>query len=84
MIDTCGVDGTGDCFLIERAAPEPDSADLGRYSEGDTVKVVCQVRGDFVTPSATGVGTSWWSQVDGGGYVSQAFTTSKGSLPTCP
>ena len=62
---TCGSSGLGDCFLSLRAAPTPDSQELGRLKEGDPVDIECQVPGAQVSGSAAGSGDVWARTPDG-------------------
>lgn len=73
VMNTCGRDGTGDCFLTERGSPSTSGTSLKRWQEGEQLTVVCQVRGSTVRASATGVSSNVWSRTSTGGYVTNVY-----------
>ena len=73
VVRTCGTPGAGDCRLTERKQPSPDGESIRELSEGTSLTVVCQVTGSPVTASQLKRETKVWSQIKGGGYVSNAY-----------
>jgi len=87
---TCGRDGVGgDCRLSVRAQPSSSAAELDRLSEGDSLTLTCQVRGERVYSSALGASSTVWSRTTPRGYVSNAYVDGPGlstrriTLPRC-
>ncbi len=70
---TCGADGLSDCYLSERSAPDGDSTEYVRWTEGTIIDIECQVFGRSVTSSALGNSTNVWSRTTNGGWVSNAY-----------
>jgi hypothetical protein len=71
---TCGRGGAGgDCMLSVRAQPSSASTELSRLSEGDSLRVTCQVHGDQVHSSALGDSSTVWSKTTRGGYVANVY-----------
>ena len=80
---TCGASGKGDCFLTVRTGPDSDKSAVRTYNEGDSLTGECWVNGESVTPSATGVTTTKWVRLAGGGYVTGGYVSSLGHLSPC-
>lgn len=80
---TCGSNGRGDCFLTVRSGPGSSNSAVRTYDEGDSLTGQCWVNGESVTPSATGVTTSKWVRLAGGGYVTGGYVSNLGQLQPC-
>ncbi len=89
VVNTCGADGTGDCFVALRSAPSSASKEFGRLNEGASVSVVCQTLGENVTSSGLGGTTDLWAGTNDGAYISSAYLDGAGldpyeqTLPSC-
>jgi hypothetical protein len=71
---TCGRGGVGgDCVLSVRAQPSASAAELNRLSEGDSLTLTCQVRGERVYSSALGASSTVWSRTMPRGYVANVY-----------
>jgi hypothetical protein len=75
----------GSCGLNERSRPTVHSHRLGQLQDGETVKIVCQVRGGKVT-TEEGVASEIWDKLSNGHYISDVSidTPPVGSqIPAC-
>lgn len=73
---TCGRDGVGgDCVLSVRTRPAASSTEIRRLSEGDSLTLTCQVRGERVYSSALGASSTVWSKVAPRGYVANVYVS---------
>lgn len=73
VVNTCGADGTGDCFLSERAGPDSDTSELRRWDEGDNLQVICQVHGTGARSSVLNARSTVWSKTTSGGWVATIY-----------
>jgi hypothetical protein len=79
---TCGRGGVGgDCVLSVRAEPSATSAEIDVLSEGDSLQLTCQVRGEPVYSSVLGVSSSVWSGTAQGGFVANVYVAGPGLSP---
>lgn len=70
---TCGKDGNGDCFVAERTQPSGSGALIRRWDNGQSLEIVCQVRGASVRSSALNASSDVWSRTTTGGYVATIY-----------
>lgn len=74
--------GTGDLGLRVHTGPSRSAPEVGVIPEGVSVDVVCQLYSDPVTDPVTGVTSSVWDELGGGGstatYVSDLYLNTPG------
>lgn len=78
---TSGGDG-----LNIRSGPGTSYSVVGALSDGATVQIICQVRGESVYSEVYGIWTDLWDKIGSGQYVSDGYvyTGSNGQVaPTC-
>jgi hypothetical protein len=88
VVGTCA---DGPCGLNIRNGPGyTNYARIGGVYDGNVVDVICQTRGELVTPGRTAPTTVWDQIVPAGSYVTDAYISTPGrasgtfSLPRCP
>jgi hypothetical protein len=88
VVGTCA---DGPCGLNIRNGPGYSSyAKIGGVYDGNVVDVICQTRGELVTPGHTPATAVWDQIVPAGSYVTDAYISTPGrasgtfSLPRCP
>jgi hypothetical protein len=88
VVGTCA---DGPCGLNIRNGPGFSGyTKIGILGEGATIDVICQTRGEVVTPGFTAATPVWDQIVPAGSYVTDAYVNTPGrgsgtfSLPRCP
>jgi len=88
VVGTCA---DGICGLNIRNGPGfSNYAKIGGLYDGNAVNVICQTRGQLVTPGKTAATRVWDQIVPAGSYVTDAYISTPGrasgtfSLPRCP
>ena len=86
---TCGADGRADCFVSLRSRATSRSTERGRLDNGETVRVVCQRRGERAYSSVLDAASNIWARTDNGEYLANVYLKGDGlkafeiTLPSC-